>query len=216
MKFLFTINNKFKLLIFFILMLFLQNSYAQFSIGIEGGVNASKTDVRGYLEDVNEKPFTGFFLGVAPRYTFNKLTVLADINYSYRGHALGHSGVNAENSKFRYTNVIFSPQIEYRIHKSIGIDLGIYFGFEIDEAVKLLPPENWYSTKESNFRQTPDYGVNIGMKYFYKKLYIKVLFDLGIRNVLNSEVKGKNGEDVEYYNRSILFGIGYLLGSEKN
>jgi hypothetical protein len=43
-----------------------------------------------------------------------------------------------------------------------------------------------------------------------------VLFDLGMKNVLNNEIKGMNGENLKFYERSILFGVGYVFESKKS
>jgi len=208
------LKNKIELLFLFSIMFFWQNSYGQFSVGIEGGVNVSTMEIKG-IDEVDEEPFVGYSLGFSPRYSINKITFLADLNYSYRGYEIGNGDFFEENSKFKNTDVIISPQIEYRIQKSIGIGLGLYFGIELEEAQKLPPASEWYSTKEYDIIQSPDYGVNLGLKYYYRKVYLKVLFDFGLKDVLNSEAKGQNGEDLEFYERSILVGVGYLIEFKK-
>ena len=209
-------NVVIKIVTVFSIVLLCQETYCQFSFSIEGGGNISTIKMSG-VEEADEEPFLGYYIGISPRYSINKFAIVADVNYSYRGYELGNKPFLDKNSKFKNTYIIIAPQIEYRIHKSIGIGLGFYAGFEVNEAQKLpgFSEYKWVSTKEIDTILSPDYGINLGVKYYFKRIYIKTLFDLGIRNVWNTELKaiGMDGEELnlKVYKRSFQLGIGYLI-----
>ncbi|MEM9545203.1 MAG: hypothetical protein AAGA77_04485 [Bacteroidota bacterium] len=205
-----TIKTQVKLFLFFVAIFCCPRLYGQFSVGLEGGANVSTVDFRG-VEGIDEGYFHGYFIGIAPRLTKNKITLLLDLNYSYRGHEFGSSDLIEESTKYRTPYWIISPQAEYRLHKSFGIGLGFYMGMEIEEAQKTPFDDEWVNTDEFDIHQSPSYGFNLGVKYFFDKVYIKALFDFGIKNVLSPEVQSINGTTLELYQRSVLLGVGYLF-----
>jgi hypothetical protein len=202
--------------LFFLLALSsLQPLWAQFSLGLEGGLNWSTVQYSG-ISGVDSKYSPGFWAGVSPRYSFDEtISIITDINYSQIGHQIENEP-DIENSRFRDTYWQVSPQLEYKIFDFLGVAAGFYAGFKIDEEQK-MPGEDWLSTKEFDLIKNEDYGLLLAVRSYYKGFFLKLAYEHGLQNINNVVITDENGQliDAKTFNRNIQVGVGYLIPIEK-
>lgn len=194
---------------FLILLLslsFIQTNHAQFSLSLEGGTNMANIEFIGF-DYVDRSMLTQYFIGVNPQVALNtKLSFESPISYSAKGYSFDET----INIKFRNTYIDVSPALVFNTNK-IELGVGAYVAFRISEASK-YGDQKWITDK-IDITKTPDYGLIGTAKIKWNRIYLKVGYQYGLRNISDTFFTDENGTPlvIEQYNRTIQIGIGYYL-----
>src|SRR5688572_23806271 len=122
-------------ILFLLSSAFILKLEGQFSIGLNGGINISKTRFINF-ESLDSKSVIYYFAGLTPGYQINeKVSLITDVQFSQKGYS-DFDAPNQTDSKVRFTYLDIMPQIEYRFHKNISGGAGFNIGFKIAEDYK--------------------------------------------------------------------------------
>ncbi len=200
-----------KKLLFLLLGLFTAHyGQAQFDVGLEAGITLANVDIQSQLGIDNNQTAQYYYAGLSPRYAFGpKVSVIAGVAYVAKGYRIDN-GPAFGDSKFRYFYIDFSAEIEYKIHKTVGIGLGLYDGFKVGEAQK-FGGDDWIDTKDFKSIENSDFGLIGALRVYYKKFYLNIRYALGLKDINNITYTDDNGQpiEVELRNRHFQIGIGY-------
>lgn len=186
---------------------------AQFSLGVEAGVNFSSVKFTG-LDEANPEFLTGFNAGVAPRYTFTEaMSVLADIRYSTKGNKLAYALNEDVSLKNKYSYLTFAPQFAFRLIDFIEISTGPYLGIKVYEGTK-LPDRDWVDSGDLDLINSTDVGLIVASRVFLDRFYLKLAYEHGFQDIGNVDYTDINGNplDNKTFTRNFQIGAGYLIG----
>lgn len=189
---------------------------AQFDIGLEGGITLANVDIQSQLGIDNNQTVQYYYAGLSPRYAFGpKISVIAGVAYVAKGYRFENDPA-FDDSKFRYSYVDFSAEIEYKVHKAVGIGVGIYDGFKVGEEQK-VGGSKWMSTKDFESIKNADFGLVGALRVYYKKFFLKTSYTHGLKNINNINFTDDNGQpiSIELYNRYFQIGIGYRFSVDE-
>ncbi len=198
------------------LLMCIQITHAQFSLGIEAGANFSVVKFSG-LDEADPEFAFGMNAGIAPRYSFDDhISVLADISYSMKGYRLAYALDDDVSLNYRNTYLTLTPQLAYRITEFLGISAGPFLGIKLYEGTRLLD-NDWVNTGDLELIESTDYGFMVALRAFLDRFYLKVAYEHGLQDIGNvsyTDIDG-NSMDVKTYTRNIQVGLGYLIGFDK-
>jgi predicted porin len=208
-------KNQFLLVASFIFFAF-ASSNAQVGISIASGLNVSNCKFTNY-ETLSPSTRTDYFLSLAPSYQLNeKFRLLVDFQYSRKGFVFGYtnSPTTSEDS-YSYLDII--PQIEYKLHQFFAIGLGVNYAFVVNEENK-NEKGNWINTKKLEIIKQSDFGIIGKIKGEYKNIFCFVSYNLGLKNIVNSDYSNENGKTVavSQFNRNLQIGLGYTFNFKKS
>ncbi len=202
-----------KLPLFIILFISTINySYTQNYIAIGGGINIAHTNFEG-IGSTNLKPAIYSYFSIAPTVSLSsKLNVIFDLEYTAKG-AKDETGGSIGGSKSRLSYLSISPELEYRLHKNIGIGLGVYAALRSREDIK-TGDSDWVKLKDAHLIKASDYGLDFSLRADYKNIFFKIAYNLGLYNITALSFTDEDGlpiDGVSQKNRAIQIGVGYLL-----
>ncbi|MEM1323431.1 MAG: outer membrane beta-barrel protein [Bacteroidota bacterium] len=210
--------KKLTLLLCSILLLSIHYSIAQTSIGIGGGANFSNVNIKDNWAELDPKTATYFYFGITPRFELNEqFAILADLEFSAKGfktdNVMMFIGSQPVTAKSRISYLVVSPELEYRLHKNIGVALGGFFGLKTNEEQK-FGDQDWISTSEFDTIKEVDYGLEGSIRVNVSSFFIKLAYSYGLRGVgdliVTDEIGVPMGQ-LRLRTRTLQLGAGYLL-----
>lgn len=184
---------------------------AQFSIGVTGGINLSKTRFINF-EHFNSESVLYYFAGIVPGYQLSeKVSLFTDVQFSQKGYK--DAGLNAVGIQGRFTYLDVLPQIEYRLLQNISVGAGFNIGFKIGEDFK-AEHEPWYTNENIEITKSTDFGFVASLKYHIDKFHLLGRINYGLANISEltfTDVNGQTLDDTKMKNTNIQVGMGYTF-----
>lgn len=182
---------------------------AQTSFGLHGGLNYGKIkfDKFDQLEGDNAP---GYFFGAAIQQQIPGRFVLGlDAQFALKASkssALGQSGFQS-----RYLEA--SPRAEYFFTKNIGVSLGFYAAYLLEQRAK-LSNGGWIQTDKIYDIQRFDTGLVPGLSLKFGRVFGFLRYTHGLVAMSKIEFTGDQGQSLDtakLFNRYFQAGIGYII-----
>jgi hypothetical protein len=201
--------------LFLLFLFFFQPLYAQFGIGVLGGVNLASSsfpDIGG--GEPSAMPY--FHFGAHAEYQLNeKLGIQGDILFSQKGFQFKSSG-SGNDSKFRYGYVVLAPEIFVQPISNLAIGAGFHLGFNLSEQQNL--GDGWIDTSPIETIKKTDFGINGSARISFGPLYLQARYLYGLADISNTvftDVSGNPLPDPQQNNRTFQLSIGYMLDRDE-
>ena len=199
-------------ILFLISSAFILKLEGQFSIGLTGGINISKTRFINF-GTLDPESAVYYFVGLTPGYQINeKVSLITDVQFSQKGYR-DFDPVSGVKSKVRFAYVDVLPQIEYWFHKSVSVGAGCNIGFKISEEYK-LDNEDWFGNEDIEYTNSLDVGLVGTVKYHISKYHLLARVNYGLTNISDldfTDINGQKIEDVKVKNMNFQLGGGYVF-----
>lgn len=194
-----------------------QITYGQFSVGTSGGLNLSGASFSELPSFYDPESKLNYYIGITPKQQITpKFAVLADFEYSVKGWEQDRPSYAPSpgfvNEKYQYTYLDINPEVEYKFFGKIGIGVGAYFGYLLDEKLK-VGESDWQNIDD--LIQKTDLGLTASVRAYFNKIYAIVSYNHGLKDVTNLSFSNIDGLSIsrEQRNKSLQIGIGYVFGS---
>lgn len=185
-------------------------SVAQSAYGIQAGLNLSDATVQGPTPFVSS-PQGNYFLGLQAHHPLNvHWAISSDAQYTKRGFFLNQVKSATENRLgIQLAYVDLATKMEYTVFKNIGLQLGAYTGFRLDEHIQLVGSNQW---EKSTIPQTDqwDLGLQVGVVARFQRWSAFARYNHGVKTVARQEITDQV-EVVKLYNRGLQMGASYDL-----
>ncbi len=186
--------------------------FGQFSLDVLGGINIASQTIENF-ETADPTANTYFFAGVSAGYLCkSKVRFFSDLLYSQKGFKDGDK-IEYSPSSYRFNYIDVLPQIEYRVHRNIGVFVGVDFGINISEEQK-VSGANDFVKFEGDVVKSFDFGLIGGIRAQLGALSLFARYNPGLTNVNNQTFTDQNGFDfntVKIRNMNLQFGLQYAL-----
>ena len=157
----------------------------------------------GYLEE--------YFIQLSPYFTLNeKLSFSVNLQYIGKGSE-DTNPQTLHTLKFRSTYVEALPEAEYSIIDDILLAIGFNYGILLKSENK-NNDEPWNDIKGSSNLPSYDIGLSSRIQGEYKKFIIFGRYIYGLKDLTDAIMSDQNGNplnELDFYNRTFQFGIGY-------
>lgn len=191
-----------KLSLALFLILLMQCTYAQFQIGIKGGLNFSNlvTDAGSFGKNINESrdTKTGFALGVYTRFG-KKLFLQPEVLFSTKGgkvNVVPTLGGNPISLSIKTNNLDVPLLVGYKLFNRIRIMAGPVYSFKLNEDEKFASELKRITgnVDEAFGNSTIGYQAGIGFKL--------IGFDFDLRNMGSiGDISSKQFNNEDRYNQ---------------
>ena len=195
-----------------LLSLTLNQLSAQFSIGVQGGANAST--IHHTEESLNPKMRNHFFAGITTSFEIcDKWSVGLDAQYAVRGVGFNiNEGANTVKAS-RRKNLDFIPHVSYQLFKNLDLYLGVYQSFLQRQEFQLGGSDDWVEPFAIYYSDT-DFGLAPGLRYQIGRFSLLASAQIGLKSIASFSFTDENGEntgEVNEKNRSLQVGVGYRI-----
>lgn len=198
-------------IIFLISSAFIFELEAQFSIGLTGGINLSKTRFINFGLDSESVIY--YFAGLTPGYQLSeKISLITEVQYSPKGYK-EYDTISQSDYKVKFTYLDFLPQIEYRFHKNISVGAGCNIGVKISEDIK-LDNEAWFANEDYEYVRSIDFGLVAAAKYHINNFHFLARINYGLMNISDlvfTDINGQILDGTKIKNMNIQLGAGYAF-----
>lgn len=170
-----------KLFIVLATLLVIQNSYAQFQLGIKGGVNVSKiyTDEGSFKNNFNESldTKTGYSFGVFTRFG-KKLYLQPEVMFATKGgkiDVIPMGGGSPISVDIKTNNIDIPILVGYKLFNRLRINAGPVVSIKVSEDAKFLDQLKVVTSNPDEAFENATFGYQAGVG-------IKILgFDIDLR-----------------------------------
>lgn len=199
--------------IIFCCFVFSDSSFAQFRLGVGGGLNVSTAIATP--RSVNLPPLGntnmryGAYVSVLPQFRTSKyLAINLDIQSSLEGYKPG-IGTTLEA---RYIYAKFIPQVAFFPTHKLSIFGGPYLSIRVNDAVRSAFTPRWQNN--AKFIIPWDTGFTAGLRAYFRNFYLNASYQYGFTDILAFTFTDAIGRPVtkDLKNRNIQIGVGYMFG----
>ena len=198
-----------------LLLLTLNQLSAQFSIGVQGGVNTST--IHFTKESRDPKARNHYFAGITTTYEIcDKWSVGLDAQYAVRGVGYNVNGDQNSLGASRRKNLDFTPKITCQLFKNLDISMGVYQSFLQRHEIQLGDSNDWLEPFATYYSKT-DVGLSPELRFHVGRFSLLASGQLGLKKIAAIEFANENGEtigDVYEKNRALQIGLGYRIWGE--
>jgi len=199
-----------KLVAIFVVLFFINCSYAQVRFGIKAGGNLANVDGMN-----QSKMRFGFSAGPALQINLAKMFFLqSEILYSIKG-AQSNSTQYSSDAKLSLNYINLPILFAYRAAPNFSIKIGPEIGRLLSAKSKV----DGSTTDLSDLYRDFDFGADLGLAYSFKKLALDLRYNYGFKDLVHIKMTDPNGNpigDEESFgsNRVIQFSLSYLLSKK--
>lgn len=193
-----------KIILLITTMLMFSSAFAQFNLGIKGGITSSKLSTT--LSDYNEETITGFYAGAFTRFYMNKVYIMPEAYFTSKGGNLS-STIDTKKHLIRIKSldipVLLGLQLldlkVLKVSADIGPVASIVLDKEYDykyEGVEIVNDDFYDHFKDSNW------GLHMGAKLDVLMFMFEVKYEVGLNDIFNYD-----GHSLQ--NNVFLIGMGF-------
>jgi hypothetical protein len=186
---------------------------AQFSLSPEAGINICNEVASGDYDNASQNAVY-FFAGLNGQYWFNAQWAAGlGVQYSSKGYATNDEG-SLILLDTRYNYLDFLPGVEYKPWPFLGITAGFNIGALLE--TQYYDGDSWQeNTFPGGQVNDVDFGGFLGVKAYWKKLYLKAHFNRSLTPIYEVTLVDENGNtvgDARLFNQNFQVGLGYQFG----
>ena len=196
------------LLSFLFVMAISHSVYGQVKLDISTGINISNAEFKN--SDLFSFPTdsrTGFFLGVSPSFPLNeKVNLNVDFQFSQKGF---------DGLDYSYLDII--PEIEFKVLPFLKLGVGLNYGIKVINEFRGLNLNGM--AVDFDFIDSTDFGLTGKIKANYKKWFVFLRYNYGLKNILAEDFTDENGDPIEgikLINKNFQIGVGNTFDLKKN
>jgi hypothetical protein len=187
------------------------NLFAQFNIGVKGGLSVSNVNFSGIEIPSNYR--LGMSIGIPISYDISKRVIVGlNTDFIQKGYNLEFNG-QSNFTQFKYNYLQFTPNIKFLVVNNLQLGIGLYYAIKLDEFNKVGDDE-WIDTGKFNIIKNNDFGISPTIGYSHKKFLFQLSYHYGLRNIANINFTDSNGEivpDVKLQNKAFEIGLAYMF-----
>ena len=196
-------------------IVFALSAFAQFKFHVGGGPMLNFGDFD--LENIESKPAGSFFGEIGFGYQFDAISPTLNLQYSrveWRTRQLDHPlGDDAPDGRFRFNYLIVNPSVEYLPIKKLGVSIGGFYAHDMQEEF-FNTAEGKFETLDFDFWQDTDFGIQLGVNfYFMEDLSIGLNYLGGYKSLADFQLTDNNGNPIgmenNTRNRSLQLKVAY-------
>jgi len=200
----------------FILFTFCLYGQINYSIGIGPQYNFGKIGKNGQYR--NESNFTYFGKGEI-YYSNKKMTYHLGVQWNQTEWNQINTNPNinfTSDLQFRTNYFNINPSIGFKPLKSLELNAGSYFGFNLEDSIYDELPCSWINASSllTGTNQN-DFGLSFGLcTYFSQNLSVELNYNLGFRNISDlqfPDIDGSIISDKDLKNRRLQLSFNYHL-----
>ena len=183
---------------------------AQTSFGLHGGLNYGKTHYDKFSQFEGDNAL-GYFFGTTVRHQLQGRFALGlDAQFALKAST---STIVLGQNEFQSRYLEAAPRVEYFFTKNIGVSLGFYAAYLLDQRAK-LGNGSWVRTDEIYDIQSFDAGLATGLSLKFGRVFGFLRYTHGLVATNKFDFLDDSGQSLDtarLFNRYFQAGIGYMI-----